>query len=412
MTKRTAKYDLYLQTPAIELMKVARVALREEHGALDLFALRYDPDYLNHPFAFPLDPVQLPLISQDINLLCRAGGMPGLLDDYLPDAWGKKVLAQLAFYKEKRRVREHSPMDLLSMLGSSRIGALQWVPAGGKPEYSLGAEVARIAEAEDIAQAVEAEDYQNTSTDEHSLTHLANAGTGVGGARPKSLIQDQGQAFLAKFNSLTKDAYNNARVELACLNMAKAAGILTALGKVISGINGREVLLLNRFDIIAGSRQHLITANALLKDVGTQCDRGGAFRYDDIAKLVKVHSVDPEEDLQQLVRVMLFNAAINNTDDHERNFSFCNSGDGYSLSPAYDMVPSVVTGQYHVAGYLIQPNPPKPSEISGRVFGLSAPCINRIVEQVTDAVSDWERHADDAGVSTDDYERLVGFIKP
>jgi serine/threonine-protein kinase HipA len=412
MAKRVERYDLYLNTPLIERLKVATVALREEHGVLDLFALRYEQDYLNQPNAFALDPVQIPLSNEDIVLTCRAGGQPGLLDDYLPDGWGKKVLSQLTFYKEGKRISEQSPIDLLSKLGSNRIGALQWVPKDQRPEYGLGADISRIAEAEQTAQAVEKEEYRAPSTDEYSLTYLANAGTGVGGARPKALIQENGRAFLAKFNSLTQDQYNNARVELACLNMARNAGINTSTGKVITGINGREVLLLERFDVVTNGRQHLITANALLKDNQNQCDRGGAFRYDDIEHFIKVYSADPQADLEQLLRQMLFNAAINNTDDHERNFSFINTGDGYRLSPAYDMVPSLAVGQYHVAGYKYQTSPPRPSEVSGRIFGLSAPRVSCISEEVHNAIEHWETFFKNVGVSDEDTEQLHKHFRP
>lgn len=87
------------------------------------------------------------------------------------------------------------------------------------------------------------------------------------------------------------------------------------------------------------TRQHLITTNALLKNPETQHDRGGVFRYDDIADIVRRYSIDIETDLTQLLRMMLFNRAINNTDDHKRNFSLMHKGNSYCLSPAYDMVP-------------------------------------------------------------------------
>ena len=65
-----------------------------------------------------------------------------------------------------------------------------------------------------------------------------------------------------------------------------------------------------------------------------------------------------EQDLKQLLRLMLFNRAINNTDDHERNFSFMRHQNGYRLAPAYDLVPSLGLGEYHAAGFGFQPYPP------------------------------------------------------
>jgi serine/threonine-protein kinase HipA len=242
------------------------------------------------------------------------------------------------------------------------------------------------------------------------LVYLANAGSGAGGARPKALIQDGDSAYLAKFNRLHGDSYNNARVELACLRMAAAAGIAAADAKVISGINGREVLLIKRFDVDGGHRRHLITVNALLKDPQTQRDRGGVFRYDDVAELIRRLSAAPQQDLEQLLRLMLFNAAIHNTDDHERNFSFRFDNDALRLAPAYDLVPSLSHGEYHAAGYGYAPSPPRPGAVSGRVFGLPKPRVEEAVDAVMAAVSTWPEVAAEAGIAEAESHRIGQFM--
>ncbi|TVQ69987.1 MAG: type II toxin-antitoxin system HipA family toxin [Oceanospirillales bacterium] len=406
MTEKVARYSIFVNTEETGLILAAKVGLLEKSGILQRFQFRYLSNYLDHSGAFPLDPVTLPLTSADINLSCNAGGMPAVLDDYLPDAWGKRVLARLAFFKKQLRLREQSPLDILPMIGSSRIGAIQWVAEGDDPIFELGADISRIADAEKTAHAIDSEDYHADASDEFSLAYLANAGTGVGGARPKALIEDKGVGYLAKFNSLTKDVYNNARVELACIRMAKDAGISMTNAKVISGINDREVLLIERFDVSLSYRMHLITVNGMLKDPNNQCDRGGAFFYDDVARLIRKFSYRPEADLEQLLRMMFFNAVINNTDDHERNFSFCHNKDGYCLAPAYDMVPSLAVGQYHVAGYNYSPYPLYPSKATGKVFGLSSTKVKEISEEVLMSTLKWKMYAESAGVADQDIEKI------
>lgn len=410
MTEKVARYSIYLNTAKTELILAAKVGLLEKSGVLQRFQFRYLPDYLNHPHAFSLDPVSLPLTSADIHLSCNAGGMPALLDDYLPDTWGKRVLARLALFKNKLRLREQSALDILPMIGNSRIGAIQWVADGDDPIFELGADVTRIADAEKTAQAIDSGEFQSETSDEFSLTYLANAGTGVGGARPKALIEEKGIGYLAKFNSFTKDAYNNARVELACLKMAKGAGVFVTDAKVISGINDREVLLIERFDVDQSHRKHLITVNGLLKDPSNQCDRGGAFFYDDVARLIRKYSYRPEQDLEQLLRIMFFNAVIHNTDDHERNFSFMHDGSGYCLAPAYDMVPSLAIGQYHIAGYHYSPYPLFPSNAKGKVFGLSSAKVTQIAEEMIETTLKWQTYAELAGVSEQDILKIQSVI--
>jgi len=399
------RYDLYVDTPYTGLIKAAEAVLLESAGQLSQMGFRYTDTYLDHPHAFALDPIQLPLQKHEINLMC-AGGMPGILDDYLPDDWGRKVLTKLAFYQEKHQLNAHSAIDVLTHLSNSRIGAIQWVKVGAQPEYAQGCDIKHLTSAETAAQFVDDAQAITENIDEMSLLYLANAGSGVGGARPKALLYEK---YLAKFNRLARDDYNNAKVELACLRMAQAAGLNVFLGHIQAGVNKRDVLLLNRFDIVLdeqqrSTRQHLITINALLKNTQTQRDRGGVFRYDDIADVVRMHSIDIETDLKQLLRLMLFNRCINNTDDHERNSSLINNGQGYCLSPAYDLVPSLVTDIYPVAGYQYSHRPPTPREAmtQGKVFGLPKTQVKQIAEQVIDAVGQWEVFAHTEGVSDQD----------
>jgi len=418
MTKNNKqRYDLYLDTPTTGLIKAAQAVLLESSGQLVQMAFKYTEEYMDHAHAFALDPVQLPLIEKEINLYC-AGGMPGVLDDYLPDDWGRKVLAQLAYYRDKRVTNQHSAIDTLTQLSNSRIGGLQWVTYGEIPNYELGCDIKHLLATELAAQSVDTPEFYSENLDEMSLLYLANAGSGIGGARPKALIHEDNKAYLAKFNRLSTDTYNNAKVELACLQMAKKAGLNVLGGQVRKGVNGRDVLLLERFDIVKkeerpSSRRHLITINALLKNSETQRDKGGAFLYDDIANLVKKFSIAIEADLTQLLRIMLFNRAINNLDDHERNFSLISEGDGYRMAPGYDMVPSLTTGAYPVAGYQYSPWPPKPGEAvkCGKIFGLPKTTVKQISDQVISAVEQWPEWAQKNGVSEKDTDNIKQVIR-
>jgi len=406
------RYDLYLSNPTSGLIKAAEAVLLEEYQRPRVMGFRYTPDYLAQPDAFPLDPVHLPLSGGERQLACLAG-LPGILDDYLPDDWGRKVLAQLAFYRDQQKLNSHSAIDMLALLGESRVGALRWVAAGEKPAYGLGSSMEKLAQAETAAQSVDDPSAYPEQLDELSLLYLANAGTGVGGARPKALLHENGEAFLAKFNRLQGDSYNSARVELACLRMAAAAGLQVGDGRVVEGINGREVLLLNRFDVLSAGRLHLISVNALLKDSNTMADKGDVFRYDDIAELCRRYSAKVERDLHQLLAQMLFNRAINNTDDHERNFSLVCAGEGYQLSPAYDMVPSLTRGAYHAAGFRYSPSPPTIAEVPslGKIFGLPKTDAARIAERVAEALRQWPAFAEAASVSAEDCEKVQAVIR-
>ena len=72
------------------------------------------------------------------------------------------------------------------------------------------------------------------------------AGTSMGGARPKAVVEDNGGLWIAKFNR-PDDRWNNARIEHAMLALARTCGLTTAESKVVS-VGGRDVLLVKRFD--------------------------------------------------------------------------------------------------------------------------------------------------------------------
>ncbi|MEE9494237.1 MAG: type II toxin-antitoxin system HipA family toxin [Gammaproteobacteria bacterium] len=411
------RYDLYLQTPATGLMKVAQTVLQESSEQLVQMAFRYTEEYRLHEHAFALDPVQLPLSAKEMNLYC-SGGIPGVLDDYLPDDWGRKVLAKLAYYRHQHVINQHSAIDILSQLSDSRTGALQWVDDGEVPNYELGCDIKYLSAAEASAQSVDAAEPYAENLDEMSLLYLANAGSGIGGARPKVLVYEGNAPYLAKFNRRSNDAYNNAKVELACLQMAKEAGLNVLGGQLHTGVNNRDVLLLERFDVVMKnkkpvSRRHLVTLNALLKNRETQRDRSGVFLYDDIANLLKKFSMDIEADLTQLLSLMFFNRAINNLDDHERNFSLISEGDGFRMAPGYDMVPSLTSGAYPVAGYQYNPRPPTPSEAihCGKIFGLPKTAVKRIADQVISAVEQWPVWAEKNEVSDKDSDNVQRVIR-
>lgn len=412
MNKRV-DYDVYISLPKIDSSRVGELAIVDEEGVTQKCAFRYSPDYLTTHGAIPLDPVALPFGERSTFDFNCSGGRPAVLDDYLPDDWGRKVLTQLSLVRDKKRLSSRSAIDMLSVLGGSTIGALAIVPKGAEPTFALGADIDRLNEAESAAQQVDSSGYDIEDINNIALLHLANHGSGAGGARPKALIYDEKGCYLAKFNRLGEtnpDPYNNARVELACLFMASEAGIDCLGGKVKSGINGREVLLLDRFDVNEDlSRNHLITMNGLLKIQSNQADMGEAFTYNHIYEVLQKNSRDIEKDLFQLLLRMLFNRSINNIDDHERNFSLINRGSGYKLSPAYDMVPSLTRGAYHAASFNYQPYPPLPVDAvkEKNIFGLNQSEIQDCADRVMHAIGNWKVHAEKAGVSEGDAERVT-----
>lgn len=400
-------YRLYLNTPETGFIHCAELMIKEEGIRLRGAALKYTETYLDHPQAFALDPRLFPLQSEQ-HIIPEARSAPGFLDDYLPDTWGRKVLTGIYSRRREQPFNANKLSDVLAVLGPSRIGALRVVPEGEEAVYSGGAGSESLQRIELAAQLVDAGDFNRLSLDEMSLIYLDRNGTGVGGARPKALINVNGKEYLAKFNRRV-DTFNMARVELACLLMANDLRVSPTRACVQTGINDREVLLQERFDVAGDARRHLITVNALRKEWETQEDSGLRFTYDDIAGLLQRYSVQIQQDLETLVTLMLFNRAIHNTDDHERNFSLWHNGHGYVLAPAYDLAPVPDSGDYHAAEFEYHTAPPRPSELAKqprKVFGLPKPKVKAIAENVIQVVSQWRSYCEKAGVPEAECEAL------
>ena len=296
---------------------------------------RYSTDYLNHPEAFALDPIHLPLTPENFNAERPHSGVHGVFEDSLPDDWGRRILARR--YQLERK--EQRVPQLLTVLGGQGMGALSYSLDDVAPEKDKDVDGQYLSELLRLAGKFE-EDA--TSIDE-DLALLFQAGSSPGGARPKALIKESNRFFLAKFSSI-RDQFDVVALEAATMELARRAGVSAAPTKLVSCGTGK-VLLVERFDIenTTMGRYHLISMQTLLKAEGYY--NAG---YRDIADIIRLVSTNPGDDLLKLFKQLLFNVMIGNTDDHLKNFCMIFDGDGWKLSPAFDLVPNIGLNREHV----------------------------------------------------------------
>ena len=65
------------------------------------------------------------------------------------------------------------------------------------------------------------------------------------------------------------------------------------------------------------------------------------YGYLEIVDFIIQNCTDVDRNLQELYRRVAFNICIGNSDDHFRNHGFLLTAKGWSLSPAYDMNPTL-----------------------------------------------------------------------
>ena len=274
----------------------------------------------------------------------------GCFNDALPDRWGRLLLnrrEQILATEEKRPVRKLSSFDYLiriddySLMGGFRFKEKQ------DGEYINCEKSLRIPPLTDIralvaaSMEIEKSEELNQLPEKKWLLQLVHPGTSLGGARPKAgVMNDEGRICVAKFPSRNDD-YDVGLWEHLSHLLAKEAGVEAAETSVIETGKKYHALLSKRFDrTVEGRRKHFASAMTLL-GLTDGCDAKSGNGYLDIVDFILQNCCDVEQNLRQLYRRVAFNIAIGNSDDHFRNHGFLLTPRGWTLSPAYDMNPTM-----------------------------------------------------------------------
>jgi serine/threonine-protein kinase HipA len=304
------------------LMKVVR------RGVVESGEFAYGRRYLEEPAAEPLNPEHLPLRGAAFVLPERrirdGGAMPLTMRDALPDSWGRKVL-------EIRQGKPLSDIEALLLTNEDRIGAMVFsesLPIRSEEPPSALLSLEELAEA---SRRVEA--GMEIGPDMHRLLR----GGSLGGARPKAAFVHEGRRFIAKFASRGDD-HDVEVIEAATLWLADACGIAVP-PFLLQPLAVGHALLVERFDrtgpVDDEQRFHYLSASALL-DVPYESSLGS---YVELAQLLRRISQQPQEDLAELYRRLVFNLAVGNSDDHVKNHGALRQGEGlWRLAPAFDLV--------------------------------------------------------------------------
>lgn len=293
----------------------------------------YARSYREREDAVPLDPYHLPLTPRPYET-ARLDGMFGALRDASPDAWGRRVIEKLTGRADL------DEMDFLLLGPEDRAGALSFgeVPTPPVPVRSVN-RVLHLLELRQAARALEEAGPGEPVAQQ--VAGLLEPGTSLGGARPKSLVEDDEGLWIAKFPQQS-DKWNNAPVEAAMLALARRCGI-RAPDTRVERIGNESVLLVRRFDRAKVSegylRHRMVSALTVLDAEDRVTDRTG-WSYVLLADELRRWSEQPAADRTELFRRVAFNALISNLDDHPRNHALIAPGKAWRLAPAYDLTPT------------------------------------------------------------------------
>ena len=274
----------------------------------------------------------------------------GCFSDALPDRWGRLLLnrrEQILATEENRPVRKLSSFDYLVGIDDfSRMGGFRFKtsPDGAFINSEKSLRIPPLAEIRALVEAsveIEKSEELNRLPEKKWLLQLVHPGTSLGGARPKASVMDEsGRLCVAKFPSRNDD-YDVGLWEHHSHLLAKEAGVTAADTDVVDTGGKYHALLSKRFDRTAdGRRKHFASAMILL-GLTDGCDAKTGNGYLDIVDFILQNCCDVENNLRQLYRRVAFNIAIGNSDDHFRNHGFLLTTRGWTLSPAYDLNPTL-----------------------------------------------------------------------
>lgn len=231
-------------------------------------------------------------------------------------------------------------------------------------------------------------------------------GSSLGGARPKANILDENkELWIAKFPS-KNDTIDKAAWEYLAYLLATKAGINMAPCRIEKIAGNYNTFFTKRFDREKGERIHFASAMTM---TGNNEDtiRDNTASYLDLAEFISNYGTNIEENLHQLWRRIIFNIAISNTDDHLRNHGFILTDEGWILSPAYDLNPSI--DKDGLALNIDTDNNALNFELAktvGEYFRLDEEHMNAIINEVLESVSQWKKIAKEIGIPRSEQELM------
>lgn len=351
---------------------------------------RYRPEHVDggRPLASTLALTSVPLISP-------AGSVPPFFAGLLPEG------ARLAALTRRVRTSADDMLSLLLAVGGDCVGDVRVVPAGSDP----GA----------VAPLVVVDDWAETDFEE-----LFTASTAVVGHRLERAalpgVQEKVSAAMISFPvsgasgshllKLERPGYPRLVVsEAFFMSFASASGLAVADVAVVNDRNGREGLLVSRFDRHRGPDGAL--RRLAQEDACQFCGSYPADKYllpmSRIAERVQILADAPRPAVRDLVRLIAFSYLIANGDLHAKNISMRTNPDGvFELAPAYDLLADLpYTGDPHQAlkvdGRDLGITRTGLVAFAGR-FGVRDRAVHAVLDRVCDIAPAWTDRLHEIGL--------------
>lgn len=378
-----------------------------------------------------ISPIHLPLSRRgplrfpELARSAEFQGLPGVLADSLPDAFGNAIIRR---YFEQRGTPAHSlsPVQKLLYMGQRAMGALEYHPP------LQGTRSAATDEALAIAALVEQARHVVEGDTTVAIPEMMQIGASAGGARAKALVlcnsdrsrvrsgfaspEPDEQHWMIKFDGVTAGAGGHdmvrefhptpwGRIEYAYYRMALRAG-LEMFECALLHERDYAHFMTQRFDRVNGTRLHMHSLGGMQH---ADYNVRQVLSYEEYFRTIRALGLG-QPALEQAYRRMVFNVLARNQDDHVKNFAFLMNPKGeWRLAPAYDVTWAVGglwahTHQMTVAGK--DDNFTRADLLRvGEAFDVRQDGA-AILEEVAEAVRSWPEEAASVGLSRREIEMV------
>lgn len=384
----------------------------------------YEPSFSK--VGWELSPLMMPLKDNSPHAFGELSkgtfmGLPGLLADALPDAYGKALLDRWLASLGRTFA---NPVERLCYQGKRSMGALEFVPA--KDDYleqSSSIEISSLVEvaSEVLSNKAELDTNLKENTKE-ALVNIIKVSTSAGGQRAKAVIaynDDTGEVrsgqveapngfchWLLKLDGVTNaalgDPQHYGKIEYVYYMMALRAGLEMSECRLLEE-NGRAHFMTKRFDRIGGNEKvHMQTLCGLAHYDYKMLH---AYSYEQAFQVMRRLRL-PYWQAEQMFRRMVFNVIARNQDDHTKNISFLMDKAGtWRLSPAYDVSwaynPRGEWTSHHQMSINNKWDGITRTDLLSVAEAMHIKQANEIVNEVCDAVSMWSTIAKDYDIPTE-----------
>lgn len=313
--------------------------------------------------ALEISPLHLPLSLRgpvafpQLRRIASFAGLPGVLADALPDAFGNAIIARW-FAERGTPDAALGPVQKLLYIGTRAMGALEFHPA------IEGRRARDVDEALAIARLVEEARRVIEGDPAVAVPEMMRVGASAGGARAKALVlwnRESGRVksafaprhagdehWMIKFDGVSAASGGHAlseqfapgpwgRIEYAYSELARAAGIEMSETRLL---REREYghFMVRRYDRDGDVRRHRHSLGGMHH---VDYNERQALSYEDWFRTIRRLGMG-QPAVDQAYRRMVFNLAARNQDDHVKNIEFMMGPDGaWGLAPAFDLVYSV-----------------------------------------------------------------------